>query len=501
MIAADTPSGRLLGDPGDAAVAFRGIPYAQPPVGDRRFRPPEPGDPWSGDREAVEFSAGAMQPDAISGAFPEPRREDCLYLNVWAPLRDGELHQAAGDPVMVWFHGGGYRTGSGSVPWYDGANLARRGAVIVTVNYRLGPLGFCHLERIGGSEWADSGMLGTLDQCLALEWVRDHCASFGGNPANVTIFGESAGGMSVGTHLGLERSRGLFHRAIAQSGAARHVHEDEVGERVARAVLDAVGVSPSRLDELYDVPAQAFVDCQATVDAGDGAELAMPFSPTVGCASLPTPPEVAIAAGASADIDLLVGTNSEEMRMFLLTEQVAGEVDEARLQRRVARALAHHEVIADPHVVIDTYRKRLGDVPPGDVWISISSDLVFRVPAIALAQAHMEHGPTRMYLSTHASDAFGGLMGAGHATEIPFVFDNLDQGGVDIMLGDITDARRTLAAAVADSWVSFARTGDPGAALGDWPRYEGGERTTMMIDVDSGSESDPWSDERRIWID
>ena len=501
MLAVDTPSGRLIGAAGDQVATFRGIPYALPPVEQRRLRPPEPDPGWTGSRDATEFSAGAMQPDAISGAFPEPRREDCLYLNVWAPLRDATLYSSARDPVMVWFHGGGFTTGSGSVPWYDGANLASRGAVVVTVNYRLGPLGFCHLEDIGGDEWADTGVLGVLDQNLALTWVRDHIAAFGGDPDNVTIFGESAGAMSVATHLGLPRSRGLFRRAIAQSGAARHVHEREVGDRVARAVLDAVGVSPLRLNDLFDVPAQAFVDCQAAVDSGDGAELPLPFCPTVGATSLPTAPEVAIAAGASADVDLLVGTNSEEMRLFLLTEQVTGDVDEARLERRVGRALAHHEVIADPHVVIDTYRKRLGAVAPGEVWIAISSDLVFRVPAIALAEAHMGHGSTRMYLSTHSSDAFGGMLGAGHATEIPFVFDNLDQPGVDMMLGDITDDRRKLAAAVADAWVSFARSGTPGSALGEWSTYDAAERATMRLDSEWGAESDPWSDERRIWID
>ncbi|HKY13805.1 MAG TPA: carboxylesterase family protein, partial [Microthrixaceae bacterium] len=322
----DTPSGRLRGSSAGGIASFLGIRYGEAPVGARRFRPPVPAEPWSGERDALEFGASAVQPKSALAIFPGPRDEDCLFLNVWAP-DTGEPTLAAGDrrPVMVWFHGGGFTSGSSSIAWYDGARLADRGVIVVTVNYRLGPLGFCHLEAIGGREWQGAANLGLADQALALQWVRGHAASFGGDPDNVTIFGESAGAMSVSSHLALPASRGLFRRAIAQSGAARHIHTSEAGERVARAVLDAVGVSAPQ--GLLDVDAAVFAEIQADLVSRDRATLPLPFMPTIDGTTLPVAPEPALAEGIAAGIELICGTNSEEMRLFTLLARVSGGLD------------------------------------------------------------------------------------------------------------------------------------------------------------------------------
>ncbi len=337
-ITVDTPTGPLRGRLTGPVANFRGIPYAAPPVGERRFRPPVIVDGWTAERDATEFGAAAVQSASPLGPMRGAFDEDCLNLNVWTAVDGSSIDTGTPRPVMVWFHGGGFTTGSGAIPWYHGEQLVARGAVAVTVNYRLGPLGFLHLEPAGGDRFAGAANLGLADQALALEWVRSNIASFGGDPTNVTIFGESAGGMSVSTQLALPASAGLFGRAIAQSGAAREVHDAESGERVASAVLDALGVSTP--EELLDLPAQAFVDCQDGLEPGNRAEMALPFRPTVDGTTLPERPEVAVAGGIAAGIDLLIGTTSEEMRLFTALGRMNAEMGEARLVHVVERAAA-----------------------------------------------------------------------------------------------------------------------------------------------------------------
>jgi para-nitrobenzyl esterase len=401
---------------------------------------------------------------------------------------------------MVWFHGGSYTTGMSSIPWYDGRHLADRGVVVVTVNYRLGPLGFLHLASLGGDRWDGAANLGLLDQAASLEWVQRNIASFGGDPGCVTIFGESAGGMSVATQLAMPASDGRFHRAVAQSGTAVHVHDADGGERVARAVIDAVGVAPGDLEALLDVPAEAFSDIQATLRIPDVRFLSLPFRPTVDGTTLPVPPGDA----PPRDLPLLVGTTADEMRLFTAIASISGAVpalDEDRLRRRIARALAGRGSTADTDAVIATYRRRLGaDATPDQVFVEAATDAVFRLPAIDMAEAHSDHADTFMYLFTHPSTAFEGILGAAHATEIPYVFETLDHRSTVFLLGEVTDARRRLADAMSGAWVAFASCGDPStAALGEWPRYDRERRATMRLDTDSAVVEDPRRDERRVW--
>jgi carboxylesterase type B len=497
-ITVDTPTGRLRGRRAGQVANFRGVPFAAAPIGDRRFRPPEPAAGWTGERDATEFGAAALQLPSPLGPMRGAFDEDCLFLNVWTAVDGATIDQAATRPVMVWFHGGAFTTGSAAIPWYHGEHLVERGAVVVTVNYRLGPLGFLHLEPAGGDRFAGAANLGLADQSLALEWVRSNIASFGGDPANVTIFGESAGGMSVSTQLALPASDGNFGRAIAQSGAAREVHDAESGERVAAAVLDALGVSSP--DQLLDLPAQAFVDCQEGLETGNRAELALPFRPTVDGSTLPERPEAAVARGVAAGIDLLIGTTSEEMRLFTALGRLSAEMGEERLVRVVERAASMRGIGRDAAEIVSIYRRRLGEATADDVWVAISTDLVFRVPAIALAESQSNHAATRMYLFTQRSSGFGGLLGAAHATEIPYVFDNLDRAGVEQMLGAITEERRRLAAAMADAWVGFATDGRPRGDLAEWPTFDPERRATMLLDLEPEVVDAPWDDERAVWM-
>lgn len=424
-------------------------------------------------------------------AFHEPTSEDCLVLNVWAPA---EAEQA---PVMVWFHGGSFSGGAGSIGWYRGRSLAALGAVVLTVNYRLGPLGFLHLTPFGGERFTGSATAGLSDQALALRWVRDHIAVFGGDPDNVTIFGESAGAMSVSLHMGRPDSAGLFHRVIAQSGSALHCSTAEDGEAVAAQVLERLGVDRRRPDALFELPAEAFAEVQADI-VPPSSVLALPFAPVIDGHDLPRPPIDAIAAGSAAGIDLICGTNTDEMHLFTLLPLAMGHgrpMSEAGLVRRVERA---SEVAAGE--IIARYRSVL---PPGadpdHIWSAIGTDLTFRYPMADFAGAQREHGPVRTYEFAHRSTGFGGALGASHSVEIPFVFDNLEAPGADVMLGEMTGERRRLAAEMSAAWVAFAATADPSASA--WPDWPSGHDVsqTLCIDLETRWADEPSSRTRDVW--
>jgi para-nitrobenzyl esterase len=430
----------------------------------------------------------------------DPEGEDCLYLNVWTPDPSASL------PVMVWIHGGSFVTGSGSIAWYDGARLASRGVVVVTINYRLGVLGFLDLAAVGGPEWAGSVNLGLQDQALALRWVHDHIAAFGGDPGRVTIFGESAGAMSVSAHLARPGSSGLFRRAIAQSGAAGHVQSAESGEQVARRVVELLG----GLDRLRDAPLDAFRGLPATMDAEDtDRDLPLPFRPTVDGDVLPVAPLDALRSGAASGIDLLTGTNRDEMQLFRLVALLAGapaDLDDARLERRMARALAARGLDADPVAALGLYRAVTGEgATNADVWSAVGTDLTFRMPMIRMLDAHRDGGGRAWsYLFAQPSTGFGGALGAAHAVEIPFVFDNLRRPGTEPMLGEITPERLAFSSDLADRWVAFASADDVATALtvpgsGDaWPVY-GRERRQVVLDLRSEVVEAHGDDRRALW--
>ena len=483
MTLVETRCGTVEGIEKEEVLQFRGIPFAASPVGDLRWRPPQPPEPWSGVHPAHAF--GPMAPQGAnritffrSAEEPEIREDGCLTLNVFTLGVDGDPR-----PVLLWIHGGAFVGGSGRNVWYNGSSFAARGMVVVTINYRLGALGFLHL----GDELPGSGNCGLLDQVAALEWVRDNIAAFGGDPGNVTVFGESAGGMSVGSLLGMPAASGLFHQAVAQSGAASTVNTAEHVAEVAEHTIAKVG----GLDALRAASWERLVEVQAEVatelQRGVGA---LPYMPVVDGTVLPRPPLESVAAGSAARVRLLTGTNRDEMTLFHYAAPDAADLDEATAVRRLER---HRP--GEGRSLYDAYLADLGpDARPADVWVAIESDRVFRVPAIQLAAAQARHTPdVWMYLFTHESPGLDGALRSCHALEIPFVWNTLAIPGSEGFTGTGPETR-ALADEMHAAWIAFASSGDPG-----WDRYEEGRRATRVFGPGAGTVADPMGARRRLW--
>ncbi len=491
----ETRLGRVSGEDLADHVRFRGIPYAAPPVGDLRFRAPRPAAPWAGVREARAFGNAAPQnPSFLPGMESGDQSEDCLYLNVYTPRAD-----AARRPVLFWIHGGGFTGGSGGQALYDGGRLATRGdVVVVTINYRLGALGYTNLDGLDAN-------LGQQDQIAALRLVRENIAAFGGDPDRITIFGESAGGMAVSTLLAMPAARGLFRGAIAQSGAAHHVHSRESAARVAIALLAELGLAPNDVDKLRDVPVPALLAAQAKLlveTARGGALLA--FAPALDADTLPRHPLEAVRDGAARDVALLVGANRDEIKLFRMGVAASAELDAAGLAKRVRGGLrAHGADESHAERLIETYRAaRAGraSTEPGELLDALDSDRTFRVPAIRLAEAQAAHQPrTYKYFFTWSSPARRGTLGACHALELPFVFGTLDAPTMDKFAGKGPEAE-ALSARMMDAWIAFARSGEPGhAALPAWPGYDTAERATLVFDRQCELANAPLDAERAAW--
>jgi len=479
-----TVYGKVCGQVSDGVAAFKGIPYAAPPFGPNRLRPPVRPQAWDGVRDATAYGPTAPKPPyppPYDGLLPEPviAGDDCLNLNVWTPDPG-----AAGLPVMVWIHGGAFVNGSGAVPDYAGDRFARDGVVCVTINYRLGCDGFLLLDDATPNR-------GLLDQIAALEWVQENIAAFGGDPGQVTIFGESAGAMSVATLLSMPRAAGLFRRAIPQSGAGHHALPAETARLVTAELARRLGVAPT-LAEVAAVPVDRLVatqfqlsgDLAMNPDPGRWREVsanAMAFEPVVDGEILPARPIDGIAAGNGRGVDLLVGTNRDENRLFLEPTGVAAMIDDASL------ALVAGGLGLDA-AGLALYRS--GASSAGDALSDVMTDWFFRIPAIRLAEQHQ--GEAHMYEFAWPTPVLGGRLGACHALEIGFVFDTLDVEGGDVLYGSSPPAE--LAATMHRAWVDFARSGRPG-----WDAYDRDTRATMTFDVDSTLVRDPRSEQRVLW--
>ncbi len=432
---------------------------------------------------------------------PEERSEDCLYLNVFTPGADG-----AHRPVLVWIHGGGFTGGSGSSPMYDGSRLVRRGdSVVVTLNYRLGALGFLDLSSVGGSALGASANPGLLDQVAALRWVRDNVERFGGDPGNVTVFGESAGGMSVGTLMGMPAARGLFRRAIPQSGAAHNVHTRDSAEPVMRALLAELEIGADAAARLRDVPVAKLVDAQlrALQKVRSAASAGLAFAPVVDDDTLPRAPIDVIREGGSRDVDVLVGTTRDEWKLFRMMDPSSAKLDVAGAVKRLAARLSGHDAARAAERIFEVYRKSCeerGSAEPVDVFTAIETDRIFRLPAIRLAEAQHSHcESTYAYLFTWESPMAGGQLGSCHALELPFVFGTLDLPGISQFAGAGPEAER-LSTRMMDAWLAFARTGNPGHdELPEWTAYETERRATMLLGRDAELVHGPFDEERRVW--
>jgi para-nitrobenzyl esterase len=460
---AQTTSGHVAGRvAADGLKIFLGIPYAAPPVGALRFERPVAPERWTGLYPALAF--GPVFPQIYDKTEPSSlyfQDEDCLRLNVWTPAAD-----EAERPVMVFIHGGGYLWGSSMDPLYDGANLARRGKiVVVSFNYRMGALGYLDLSTLGGDAYADSGNLAVLDQVAALRWVHDNIANFGGDPANVTIFGESAGAGSVTTLLTVPPAQGLFRRVIAQSGAFRITRSPQHARDVTRRFMELAQVTD--LTGLKALSPSKLLDAQAQLIKEAGLASDRLFGPVRDGRLVPQDPLRAVADGCAQGVDLLTGTTEDEACFWIKYESLLPYIP-ATITLSFTPDTKEWDTETRDHI-IDHYKRRLPDASSGDVALAIATDFFFRMPQIHLAEAQAPHGNTWMYLFTWDSPVENGLYGARHALELRFVFDNLDP--------DVGPAPPvSLIDAMQEAWLAFAATGRPTTAV-----YPCGRSTTPPV--------------------
>jgi para-nitrobenzyl esterase len=500
-----TTSGDVQGLQHDGVQVLKGIRYGAPPVGALRFMPPAKPKPWKGVADATEFGAPAMQmapPISTSPAtdfgrqlatiYPTPaeikiQNEDCLFLNVWTPA----LGSGTRRPVMVWLHGGGFAYGSGAWPIYDGANLAKKGdVVVVTVNHRLNVFGYLDLGQLGNDAYAKSGNAGMLDLVAALEWVRDNIEAFGGDPGNITIMGESGGGAKVSTLLAMPAAKGLFHRAVIQSGPGLKGAPKDAATRAAKGVLDELQVNAADTKALQGIPAEDILAAAfaAAAKAGGGPMGGMMrLSPVVDGVVLPSDPFTPVAPAISAGVPILIGSNKDEMTLFTAGEPWFGRLTDAQLVER-AKAIAGSK--AEP--LIAAFRKLHPDYSPTYLLVQVLTAQAMFGGSITLAErkAAQKAAPVYMYYLVWETPVANGLFKSPHTLDIPFMFDNVDKARVLVGPGLQPEA---LARQMSDAWLAFARTGNP-----NWPPYTPGRRATMLFDVESRVVDDPNAEVRKI---
>lgn len=491
MTVVRTTKGLIRGSESCGVHAFLGVPYADSPLGENRMRPPRSAREWAGVRDATQYGATVPKgdyPPQYATLFPEVSiaGPESLNLNVWTP----DPSPDAGLAVLVWIHGGSFTNGSGSVVQYRGDSFAQDGIVTVTINYRLGAEGF--LQIPGGT-----ANIGLLDQIAALEWVRDNIASFGGDPSRVTVAGQSAGGGSVLTLLSMDRAKGLFSRAIAQSPTGHQALQPSVSQKVVGHLADRLGVSPSMkalegkpIDEITEVASALVSEVQSAPDPEKWGEIAlslMPFQPVLDGEILRVQPLDAIKCGVGDDIPLMIGYTAEEARLFFVPSGVIDMIDDSAL----AQAAAAYGIA--PARAIEIYRGNRPNSAAGDILAAIVTDWFFRIPAVRIAEARAPRNlQTYMYEFGWGSEVLDGRLGSCHASEVPFVFKTAGDSNLKSLMGDAPP--QALEDAVHGAWTRFVETGDPG-----WASFETTSRATMTFDSSSSVVFDPRADERDLW--
>jgi para-nitrobenzyl esterase len=490
-VVARTGAGAVRGRAEGGLTVFRGIPFAEPPVGEARFAAPRPARAWEGTREAYAFGPPPPQESGFQGrtaVLDVPAGDDWLTVNVWTPQPD----PAARRPVMVWIYGGAYKLGHSGSPGYDAQRIARDGdLVVVTLNYRVGIEGFAHIEGAPANR-------GLLDQVAALEWVRDNITEFGGDPGRVTVFGESAGAGSVAALLAMPRARGLFGRAIAQSVPGTYFSDElarDIGEAIAAeaglrpTVADLSTVEPRRLTsagEALSAKMAAYQDRWGRV-----APTVTPFSPVVDGEVLPTTPWQALTAGSARDVELLVGHNRDEWRLFLVMAGMQDNIGEEQA-RWALRTFAPGGAEGER-----SYRAAFPDATPAELFERVQTDWLFGLPSLRLAEAQgAGGGRAHMYELTWPTPGAGGVLGACHGLDVPLLFGTFeaDLGRLLFAGSGVPAEAEELSARFRQAWTEFARTGDPG-----WPAYEDEGRLVQVFDAKPEVRPYPEETSRRLW--
>lgn len=504
-LVADAPAGRFRGSLEDGVRVWRGIRYAQPPTGDARWRAPQPAPPLPDIVDALAF--GPVCPQPINPAVPLPHDavfdEDCLSLNVWAPA------DATNAPVMVWLHGGAYTFGSSSQSIYDGAALAASGVVIVTVNYRVGALGFLDLTSFGEPGEFDSN-LALRDALLALHWVQTNITAFGGDPARVTLFGESAGGGLVTTLLAVPSAAGLFHRAIAQSSPASSVYGVARAAEAAKQFLLDSGVSTADPEELRRIPAEELATRSARLfaEVPQQAPGTIAFAPVIDGELLPEAPVTVLREGRGLPVPLIIGTNKDEASVFKFMKSPLLPISDERIREMLADIARERPEAQPPEMA--QIRLAYEGVRRQAIGTGIARDIGFRLPSLWIAEGHSEVAPVWLYRFDQATPMLKLIgLGATHASELAYVWRRLDDASMEFSfrLGGRTRAAR-VSARMSARWLAFARGETPDAAAAatpdrapDWPRFDAAERSTLIIDTVDRVESDPDAKLRAGWGD
>jgi para-nitrobenzyl esterase len=482
---ASTTSGKVRGYVDSGINVFKGIRYGAD-TAKRRFMPPEPPEPWSDVREALAYGPSAPQP---SRATDKPN-EDCLFLNVWTPgLRDGRKR-----PVMFYIHGGAYNNGSGSSPLYDGVRLCRRGdVVVVSVNHRLNAFGYLYLARFGAPELADSGNAGQLDLILALQWVRDNIAEFGGDPNRVMVFGQSGGGAKIATLMATPLANGLFQRAATMSGQQVTASGALNATLRARVVLEALKLSPERVVEIRTLPAERLLEA---INARDPVLPfgSISFAPVLDERSLRRHPFYPDAPAQSARIPMIIGNTHDETRAFLGGDESNFKITWEQLPEKLAPNM---RVDIQPEVVIAEYRSLYPHYSPSDVFFAATTAGRSWRGAVIEAEERAKSGsPAYAYQLNWATPKDGGKFGAPHASDIQLVFDNIDKPGATA----IGPQAQPMADQMSETFIAFARTGNPNnQQIPRWEPYTLSRRRTMVFNVPSHLEDDPRGAERRLF--
>jgi para-nitrobenzyl esterase len=495
----ETRSGRVQGLAEDGILAFRGIRYGAPPIGRLRFKAPLPAEPWSGIYDATDFGAPAMQlasGNAVNTAtdaglqlhrvFTTPSElkimnEDCLYLNVWTPGAD-----AAKRPVTVWIHGGGFAYGSGAQPIYQCDGLARFGDVVaVSVNHRLNVFGYLHLGDLMGPEFASSSTVGMQDLVLALEWIRDNIAGFGGDPGNVTIMGQSGGGQKVCILLAMESAKGLFHKASIQSGANPLVGRKEPATQAARTLLEALKIAPGDSAALQALPAQTILAAAAATNAfGPGS------GPVLDGVAITRDPFLPDAPEASADVPILVGWCKDEWTLFTAGQPWFGRMTDSELGARV------QPLGEQGRQLLAAYRKAYPGYTPTYLWVQIiSARIMLGSEFVAAAKAAKGRAPAYVWMMSWETPIAGGALKTPHTMEIPFALYSFDK--VRAFVGEGPEPKR-MADQIAGAWVAFAHTGKPDhPGIPAWPPFVAAERAVMEFNLESRIVRDPLAEARQ----